>query len=128
MVNGQRRVIIENIQPQVDNGRDPAKRTGGERGGITADIFADGHDHLRAEARYRAGKTGAWKSVAMCDIGNDRWQASFYVTGTGMYYFALSAWVDHFDTWYDGFRKKVAAKMDVKVELMEGAEYLRAVG
>jgi starch synthase (maltosyl-transferring) len=128
MVNGQRRVIIENIQPQVDNGRYPAKRTVGERVDITADIFADGHDHLRAEARYRAGKTGAWKSIAMCDIGNDRWQASFYVTGTGMYYFALSAWVDHFDTWYDGFRKKVAAKMDVKVELMEGAEYLRAVG
>ena len=126
MINGQQRVIIENVQPQVDGGKYSAKRTVGERVDVTADIFADGHDHLRAEVRYRKG-SDAWKVMEMKDTGNDRWLAAFYVEETGIYHFTISAWVDHFDTLFDGFRKKVAAKVDVKVELMEGVEYLRAV-
>jgi starch synthase (maltosyl-transferring) len=128
MVNGQLRVIIENVQPQVDGGLYPAKRTVGERVDVTADIFADGHDHLGAEMRYRKGKTGAWTAIRMQDVGNDTWRASFYAAEKGTYYFTVGAWVDHFDTWYDGFKKKVAAKVDVSVELMEGADYLKAVG
>jgi starch synthase (maltosyl-transferring) len=37
MNNGQIRVIIENVQPQVDGGLYPAKRTIGERVDVTAD-------------------------------------------------------------------------------------------
>ncbi len=128
MVNGQQRVVIENVQPQVDGGVYPAKRTQGERVDVTADIFADGHDHLRAEVRYRKGKTGEWNFLPMRDIGNDAWRASFYANEKGSYYFTVCAWVDHFDTWYDGFKKKVAAGVDVSVELLEGADYLKAVG
>jgi starch synthase (maltosyl-transferring) len=46
---GQSRVIIENVQPLVDGGLYPARRTVGERVDVTADIFGDGHDHIRAE-------------------------------------------------------------------------------
>ena len=59
---------------------------------------------------------------------NDEWFASFYVEEKGNYFFTIHAWFDHFDTWYDGFKKKANAKVDVKVELMEGAEMLRKLG
>ena len=49
---GKSRVIIENVQPQVDGGLYPAKRTIGERVDVTADIFGDGHDHIRARLLY----------------------------------------------------------------------------
>ena len=128
MINGQSRVIIENIQPQVDGGLFAAKRTVGEQVEVTADIFGDGHDHIRAEMSYKFGEQGEWTIVEMKPTINDEWSASFYVNEKGAYYFSVSAWIDHFDTWFDGFKKKAAAKVDVNVELMEGAGYLRLVG
>jgi starch synthase (maltosyl-transferring) len=127
MTDGQKRIIIENVQPQVDSGLYPAKRTVGERVNVTADIFADGHDHIRAEVLYRFGMNGKWQSVSLLPGNNDQWSASFYVMERGMYYFTIQAWVDHFETWYDGLKKKIAAKVDVTVELMEGAQFLQKI-
>ncbi len=128
MIYGKSRVMIENIQPQVEGGLFAAKRTVGERVEVKADIFGDGHDHIRAEISYKFGDKGESKWVEMLPTVNDQWSASFYVNEKGSYYFSIRAWVDHFDTWFDGFKKKAAAKVDVKVELMEGAAYLRIVG
>ena len=50
---GRRRVVIEGIQPAIDAGRFPVKRTIGEQVVVEADIFADGHDLLRAVLCYR---------------------------------------------------------------------------
>src|SRR5205809_5165562 len=125
MVNGKQRVIIENIQPVVDGGIRPAKRTVGERVDVAASIFGDGHDHIRAAVFYKKEKDGAWIETAMNLTFNDEWSASFYVEEKGNYFFTIHAWIDHFDTWYDGFIKKANAKVDVKVELMEGAVMLR---
>src|SRR6188768_3658982 len=124
-VNGKVRVIIENIQPQVDGGLYPAKRTIGEHVDVTADIFGDGHDHIRAQVLYKKKDAAAWKIIEMKPSFNDAWLASFPVTEKGLYVFTVRAWIDHFDTWYDGFRKKAAAKVDVRVELMEGVQVLK---
>jgi starch synthase (maltosyl-transferring) len=127
MVNGKNRVVIENVQPVVDGGLYPAKRTIGERVDVTASIFGDGHDHIRASILFKKDK-GDWKEVPMNHSFNDEWSASFYVEEKGFYFFTVQAWVDHFETWYDGFKKKANAKVDVKVELMEGAILLRELG
>jgi len=124
---GQSRVIIENVQPHVDGGLYPAKRTVGERVEVTADIFGDGHDHIRAEVLYKKSGAKEWNSMEMLHRGNDTWEASFQVTEQVSYVFTIQAWMDHFDTWYDGFKKKAIAKVDVKVELLEGAILLRKV-
>jgi starch synthase (maltosyl-transferring) len=119
------RVIIESIQPQVDGGKFPVKRTVGERVDVTAHIFGDGHDHIRAQVFYRHEKSGDWSWVEMMPTVNDEWSASFTTEKTGQYTFQIHAWIDHFDTWFDGFKKKTQAKVDVSVELMEGALFLR---
>lgn len=124
----QQRVWIEDVQPQVDGGLYPTKRTVGERVDVSASIFSDGHDHLRAEVCYKVDRDGTWRSVEMSPGMNDTWTASFYVTEKGSCHFYVQAWVDHFDTWFDGIRKKIAAKLDVGLELREGAQFLRKVG
>lgn len=124
-MEGKNRVIIENVQPVVDGGRYVARRAVGERVDVSASIFADGHDHIRARVLYKKEEAGTWSEVEMKPTWNDEWWASFYVTEKGYYKFRVEAWVDHFDTWFDGFKKKAEAKVDVKTELMEGVNFLR---
>ncbi len=121
------RVIIENVQPQVDGGLYPAKRTVGELVNVTADIFVDGHDHIRAHLRYKPEGESQWTIIEMKHEMNDAWHASFPASKKGTYVFSIMAWVDHFETWYDGFVKKANAKVDVQVELLEGALFLKAL-
>src|SRR5205814_420495 len=42
------RVVIENVYPEIDGGRYPAKRIVGDTVEVWADLFRDGHDKLRA--------------------------------------------------------------------------------
>lgn len=127
-IKGQARVIIENVQPQIDGGQYPAKFTVGESVNVSADIFGDGHDHIRAQVLFRKETSESWSTLEMKPQWNDRWGARFQVTGKGFYFFTIRAWVDHFDTWHDGFKKKAAADIDVSVELMEGAAFLQKIG
>ncbi|MDQ2657040.1 MAG: alpha-1,4-glucan--maltose-1-phosphate maltosyltransferase [Bacteroidota bacterium] len=127
-IKGQARVIIENVQPQVDGGLYPAKFTVGEIVHVNADILGDGHDHIRAQVLYRKETSESWSTLELRPQWNDSWTASFPVSEKGYYFFTIRAWIDHFDTWFDGFRKKAGAALDVHVELMEGAVFLRKVG
>jgi starch synthase (maltosyl-transferring) len=124
-INGQSRVIIENVQPQVDNGLYYAKSTVGETVTVTADIFGDGHDHIRAHLLYKKEGDKSWQRTEFKSTWNDTWFASFNAAQKGIYVFTVHAWIDHLETWYDGFKKKAAANVDVHVELMEGAIFLK---
>lgn len=126
MINipGKSRVIIENVQPIVDQGLYAAKRTIGERVDVTADILGDGHDHIRAIVLYKKSGETSWRESEMAGLINDFWKGSFYVQEKGEYLFTIKAWIDHFETWYDGFKKKAAANVDVHVELQEGVIFL----
>ena len=127
-IKGQARVVIENVQPQVDGGHYPAKFTVGEFVKVTADIFADGHDHLRAQVLFRNATSESWSVLELKHQSNDTWTASFQVAEKGFHLFTIRAWVDHFETWHDGFKKKAEASVDVHVELMEGAILLKKIG
>ncbi|MBI4476934.1 MAG: alpha-1,4-glucan--maltose-1-phosphate maltosyltransferase [Acidobacteria bacterium] len=47
------RLIIAQVEPEIDEGRFPIKRTIGEEVLVRATIFADGHDKIAAVVRYR---------------------------------------------------------------------------
>lgn len=127
-IKGQARVIIENVQPQVDGGLYPAKFTTGDLVKVTADIFGDGHDHIRAQVLFKKASNESWSTLELKPQWNDNWAASFHVDEKGFYLFTIRAWMDHFETWYDGFVKKAKAGVDVHVELMEGAAFLKKIG
>ncbi len=122
---GKSRVVIEHVQPVVDGGLYPAKRTVGETVTVSATVFGDGHDHVRASLLYKSTDENEWSVTELLPTYNDEWIGTFPVDKKGTYVFTIHAWIDHFDTWYDGFKKKAHAKVDVKVELQEGALFLR---
>jgi starch synthase (maltosyl-transferring) len=133
---GRKRVIIEQIQPSIDNGRYPAKRILGDTITITAAIFGDGHDHLAARLLYRHHTQRKWNSVPFTELTNDLWSANFIaaspddLTKLGLWYFAIEAWVDHFDTWVHDLTKRLAAQQDsaqdIPLALRIGANHLDA--
>src|SRR5215218_10329827 len=100
-VEGKSRVIIENVQPFLDGGLYPAKRTVGEQVEVTANILGDGHDHIRARFLFKKATEPGWHEAEMIHLGNDFWKGTFDTTEKGTYHFKVTAWIDHFDTWYD---------------------------
>jgi starch synthase (maltosyl-transferring) len=119
------RVVIDRVEPEIDGGRFPIKRTVGEEVVVSADIIADGHDLLAAVLRYRHADDPDWTEVPLVDRGNDRWEATFLVTTLGRYEYTVQAWIDRFSSWRKDLSKKAAAGQDVASDLLEGSELIR---
>ena len=111
---GRRRVIVEDLTPQVDGGRYPAKRVIGDSVEVRAAVFADGHDHVAARLLFHPQGKGDWASVPMLALGNDVFAAAFTVDQLGTWEFSVEGWIDHFDTWYSDLRKRIDAQPDPK--------------
>ena len=101
-----RRVIVEAVTPQVDEGCCPAKRTVGEAVVVEADVFADGHDVLAAVVLWRPRGAAAWREAPMEPLGNDRWRAAFTCDEFRDYEFTVEGWIDLRATWLEGIEKK----------------------
>ena len=54
------RPVIENVEPEIDAGRFPAKRILNDQVSVRADIHADGHDLLAAAVLYRKAGEEEW--------------------------------------------------------------------
>ena len=116
-----RRVVIEGLQPEIDGGKYPVKRTVGERVVVAADIHADGHDVLSAVVLYRPEQESAWREAVMRPLLNDRWQGQFSVETLGSYIYTVQAWVDAFQSWSRDTVKKFEAGQDISVAALLGA-------
>ncbi len=111
-IEGRRRIVVEDVQPQIDCGRHPAKRVLGDTVTITAAIFGDGHDHVAARLLYRHASNPDWQWATFAPLNNDLWSAQFVVDKLGPWRFTIEAWVDHFDTWLHDLDKRLAAQPD----------------
>ena len=120
------RVVIENVSPEIQSGRFPIKRTIGEDVEVTADIYADGHDVLRAVLLHRPVSQRDWEEVPMQPLVNDRWQAKFVVSAEGIHLYTLKAWLDPFQSWSRGFSKKLEAGQDISLDLLTGVQLVQA--
>jgi starch synthase (maltosyl-transferring) len=119
------RVVIRGVTPEIECGRFPIKRVVGEDVVVEADIFADGHDSIAAVIRHRHEDDERWSEVPLQFLWNDRWRGSFTVWKLGQHVYTITAWIDLFQTWYNDFRKRVAADQDVTVDLQIGAALLK---
>ncbi|MGA9638041.1 alpha-1,4-glucan--maltose-1-phosphate maltosyltransferase [Flavobacterium sp.] len=126
-MQNQTRIIIENVMPQLDGGAFPIKRIVGQTVRVTAAVFADGHDVVEACVKYKQEKEKKWKEVRMTPAVNDEWFAEFKVEKQGNYTYYVEAWVDYALNWQHGTDRKIQDNQYVKSELLEGAEYVRAV-
>jgi len=125
-LEGRVRVAIENVKPEINGGRFPAKAIAGDRVTVGADIFADGHDILASMLLYRREDEPGWTETPMRLIVNDRWQGDFTCGETGSYRYTITSWVDEFRTWCSDLRKRVEAKQeDIGINLRIGAGIIR---
>jgi starch synthase (maltosyl-transferring) len=111
-LEGRKRVIIEEVKPQVDCGRYPVKRILGDAVTVSAAIFGDGHDHVSARLLYRPANEDEWRYTSLTPLTNDLWSATFTVDQIGDWCYTIEAGIDHFDTWCADLRKRLAAQPD----------------
>jgi starch synthase (maltosyl-transferring) len=116
------RIQIQAVEPQVDCGRWPVKRTAGETLAVSARIFRDGHETLGAAVRYRRPGSARWAEAPLAPQGNDLWTGSFDLDKPGRWSFRIEAWVDRVASFQTELERKVAAgQVDLAGELSEGA-------
>jgi starch synthase (maltosyl-transferring) len=125
------RIRIEHPAPTIDGGRWPVKRTVGDTVNVSADIFRDGHEVLRAVVRWRGPGERRWREAPLIavDAHHDgvRWEGAFTVEAIGLTQWTIQAWVDLFAGWRDELARKVDfGQVDLSGELSEGAVLLRA--
>jgi starch synthase (maltosyl-transferring) len=125
-VHALHRVVIEHVEPEIDNGRFPIKRTVGEQVRVRADIFGDGHDLLGAVILFRPADKTEWIEAPMRLVENDRWEGVFKVDTLGRYAYTVVAWVDHLRTWNGDLLKRAEAGQDISVDVLVGAEIVQA--
>jgi starch synthase (maltosyl-transferring) len=123
------RIQLLDVRPQVDCGRYPAKATVGDRVPVSATIFRDGHDQLRAAVRYRRAGARRWLEQPLTFAGNDAWHGEFEVNELGRWQFTLQAWTDPYATWLEEYDRKIAAGQDdLAGELSEAAALFGSAG
>jgi len=131
-IEGRKRVVIEEVSPQVDGGRYPAKRTLDDVVTVTAAVFGDGHDHVSGRLLYRHSSKAEWRSTPLIPLTNDLWSATFTADELGDWLFTIEGWVDHFDTWSSDLQKRIDAQpaagpQDVALALRSGALLLEQI-
>ena len=125
IVEGKTRVIIEEVQPEIDGGRFPIKRVIGEEVTVEADIFADGHESLSACLLHRCEDEPNWTETPMEFLVNDRWRGFFVAEKIGCYRYTIIAWVDKFKSWRQDLSKRAEARQrDIGVNLLVGANII----
>ncbi|HEY7161631.1 MAG TPA: alpha-1,4-glucan--maltose-1-phosphate maltosyltransferase, partial [Acidobacteriota bacterium] len=120
------RVFIENVKPELNAGRFFIKRCTGDKVTVSADIFADGHDILRAVILHRHLGDENWQEVPMTPMGNDSYSGTFDVSALGYHEYTVEAWIDRYESWLQDLIKKFQAAQDVSSEFLEGAELVHA--
>lgn len=123
----QKRVVIENVLPQLEGGAYFIKRVVGEKVFVTADVFSDGHDIIECYVKYKHDSEKKFSEIRMVPKGNDFWEAIFSVEKQGYYNYCIEGWVDYALNWQHGIERKIEDNQHVASELLEGAEYIDKV-
>ena len=85
------RIVIQNIEPQLDGGDFFIKRIVGEIIEIKADVFGDGHDVIQAEICFKSEKDSDWSTVRLTSHPNDDvYTGAFYVEQQGFYEYKIN--------------------------------------
>src|SRR5690606_27684921 len=95
-----RRIIIQNVYPELDCGRFPVKREVGDVLDVWADVFKEGHDKLAVVLKHRRRDESEWHETPMrlAEPGLDRWHGVVRLEENARYLYTIEAWTDPFET------------------------------
>ncbi|WKZ22948.1 MAG: alpha-1,4-glucan--maltose-1-phosphate maltosyltransferase [Candidatus Brocadiaceae baterium WH-1] len=123
-MNGKKRVVVQDIKPEINAGRFPVKRVVGEKVAITADVFTDGHDAVWAVVLYQGPGDATWKEVSMQHVGNDLWKGEFTVEEAGVYSYTIEGGIDYYKSWQNSLEKKFRANQNIATDILVGIRYI----
>lgn len=126
-MQNQSRIVVENIAPQINQGKVFIKRVVDEIVNVTADVLVDGHDVLQTSLLYKHKSEKKWSEIRMQATFNDEYSASFIPTKQGFYEYKVEGWVDYALNWQHGIERKIDDHQHVNSELLEGAELLNNI-
>ncbi len=122
--NGQQRVVIERVSPEIDGGQFYVKAIEGDLIPVEADVFADGHDSVSARLRYKHEQDKDWSEMSLWPMGNDRWAGTFKAEKQGFYSYTIEAYIDHLASWQHEIHLKIADGQRITSELLAGSKLL----
>jgi len=126
-MQNQRRVVIENIYPELNNGEFYIKRVVNEIVTVSADVLVDGHDIIAAAVLFKHEDSKKWDEVRMVPHHNNGWSASFTVEKQGFFSYKIVGWVDYALNWQHGISRKIEDGQVVTSELLEGIDYVKNI-
>jgi len=121
---GGKRVVVENVEPEIDCGRFPIKRAVGEKVVVYADVFCDSHDAISARLLYRRDGESGWHHVKMQNVGNDRWKGEFIVEALGKHIYTVEGNVEPFLTLQRDLKRKLDAGHHVEADIQAGIQLM----
>ena len=124
-LEGRRRVVIDQVLPNVDGGRFDVKRVVGDTLTVQADVFPDGHDQIRVRLMHRPPGAVEWSELPMGSPDDDRWSADLPLARVGRHEYTVAAWIDHFATWRHDLERRVDADSVTAVDMAIGADLVR---
>ncbi len=117
--------MIQYPSPAVDDGRFAVKRCVGDTVTVSADVFRDGHEIIRAVVRFRGPGNSRWREAELkrvdAHLEGVRWATEIELDRQGRWQYTIEAWTDLFGTWRAELERKVAAGQSELIgELSEG--------
>jgi starch synthase (maltosyl-transferring) len=119
------------VRPTIEEGRWPVKRTVGDTVAVSADVFRDGHEVLRAVIRHKGPGESGWSEDPLHAVdahhNGVRWAGEFTLgERPGPTLWTIQAWVDVFAGWRDEIARKLeGGQIDLSGEASEGVVLLR---
>lgn len=85
------KIIITNVEPEIDGGRYPVKREIDRAFEVYADIIGSGSVKAWLKYRKKGPEGSEWERVPMESIGAGRWKGSFSPWAIGVYQYTVEA-------------------------------------
>jgi starch synthase (maltosyl-transferring) len=122
MIVRQGRIAVTDVRPVVDGGAYPARAVAGETVEVSATVFREGHDLVGATAVLRGPAQDVRTTRLDLTVpGIDRFDGALDIGAVGAWTLEVEGWADPIETWRHGIAAKVAAGVEVFLELEEGA-------
>jgi starch synthase (maltosyl-transferring) len=122
------RVLIFDVEPEIDGGRWPVKRVVGDRLVVAADLVADGHDVIvgRVLHHHEDEVPDPPRVAWFGPPDNDRHRAQVHLGRVGRHFYTLEAWIDEYATFCRDLEKRATAGQELEQEFLAGARILEA--
>ncbi len=122
--HGRSRVLITDVRPAIDDGKQALKRVIGESIDFQCTLYADGHEVIRAQVMWRMQGAKKWNSKDLQTDEENEFSCELKFEEIGGYEYKVRAWVDKALSWQERLRLEYNGERDVDILIKDGQYFL----